>query len=86
MLHSKQTIDSIMEKYADLGTSYLFDSAGGGGDQPINKRLRFAAKYRIYTLIDKQISIPYDKQFTKEENSIIFKLVTKTLLHLSQFS
>ena len=85
MLHSKQTIDSITEKYADLGTGYLYNSAGGG-NHTINKRLRFAAKHRIYSLVEKRINIKYDKQFTKIENSIIFSLVTKTLLHLSQFS
>jgi hypothetical protein len=85
MLHHKHTIDAVTEKYADLGTGYLFNSAGGGNHN-INKRLRFAAKNRIYSLIEKRINIKYDKQFTKKENDIIFSLVTKTLLHLSQFS
>lgn len=85
MLHYTQTVDSVTEKYADLGTSYILNSAGGV-DQTINKQLRVAAKHRIYTLIDKRTSAPYDKQFSKKENEIIFKLVTKVLLHLSQFS
>lgn len=81
----RKTIDDVAKKYAELGTSYLFNSAGGGNTK-ISNRLLVATKQRIYILIEQNITIPYDKQFTKYENDIIYKLVTKILLHLSQFS
>ena len=85
MLHYQKQIDDVVEKYAELGTSYLFNSAGGA-NQIINKHLRNASKQRIYILIKQRKCIPYNTEFSKYENQIIYNLVTKTLLHLSQFS
>lgn len=79
--YNKQ-IDKIVEKYADLGVGNVLNVAGASHNK-VNKRVRQAAKDRIYILINKRISSPYNKEFTKQENQLIYQLVTKTLLHLT---
>jgi len=84
MQYEKQ-IDSAVEKYADMGIHQLLHIAGGGKKIIINNIIRKAAKDRIYALINKRIAIPYNKEFTKQENNLIYQLVTKVLLHLVHF-
>jgi hypothetical protein len=82
MIEYNKHIDKIVEKYADLGVGDVLNVAGGS-HQSVNQRVRQAAKDRIHILINKRISSPYNKRFTKQDNEIIYKLVTKTLLHLT---
>lgn len=81
--YNKQ-IDKIVEKYADLGVGNVLNVAGASHNK-VNIRVRQAAKDRINILINKRISSPYNKEFTKQENKLIYQLVTKTLLHLTHF-
>ena len=85
MLNYNDQINKIVDKYADLGIANILNVAGYGINNSINRRMRQAAKDRIYVLINKRVSSPYNKEFTKQENRIIYQLVTKTLLHLTYF-
>jgi len=84
MQYEKQ-IDGAVEKYADMGMHQLLNISGGGEENIINNNIRKAAKERIYALINRRIAIPYNKEFTKQENNLIYQLVTKVLLHLVHF-
>ena len=85
MIQYEKQIDSTVEKYADMGIYQLLNIAGGGEKNIINNNIRKAAKDRIYALINRRIAIPYNKDFTKQENNLIYQLVTKVLLHLANF-
>ena len=85
MIQYEKQIDSTVEKYADMGIHQLLNIAGGGEKNIINNNIRKAAKERIYALINRRIAIPYNKDFTKQENNLIYQLVTKVLLHLANF-
>ena len=84
MLEYQKKIDNVVEKYADMGVNIILNIQGGN-NKKISNRIRDAAKERIHTLINKRIAIPYNKEFTKSENNIIYQLVTKVLLHLTHF-
>ena len=85
MIQYEKRIDGAVEKYADMGIHQLLNIAGGGEKNIINNNIRKAAKERIYALINRRIAIPYNKDFTKQENNLIYQLVTKVLLHLANF-
>ena len=72
MQYEKQ-IDGAVEKYADMGIQQLLNIAGGGEKIVINNNIRKAAKERIYALINKRIAIPYNKEFTKQENVLLLQ-------------
>ena len=85
MINYQDKVHDTLEKYADMGTNAIMTNAAGGEYIEIDARIRKAAEDRIYALINKRIAIPYNKDFTKTENNLIYRLVTKVLLHLTHF-